>query len=108
MGSFDLTGPSKFFVGGGFVVSTINNEGFVHLGSNPVDIGFSDPQCLREFCFGSVGAGGMVRYGVVLPSVHFDDLTTDYLQTQAVVDLNGVIIDRCSGLHRNGSVKDYG
>ena len=86
-GEYDLVSPSKFFVGGGFVVSTINHEGFLHIGSNPIEFDFGTQDCCERFCFETLGIGGMLRAGVVLPSFILKDLTTDYLQLQSVADM---------------------
>ena len=79
---------SPFFVGGGYGLGTINYEAFIHAGFDPVEYRFPRcisgkfPKCLP--LLRAVGLGGMARTGVLHPSAIMHDLTSSYINIQAV------------------------
>lgn len=94
--------PTPVFVGGGYALGTLNQEMFLHAGSNVVSFEFPDnarpalpcltrcpdavPSWIADFIqLRSVGAGATARGGVLLPGIVFDDLTAGYANLQGVV-----------------------
>jgi hypothetical protein len=86
--------PTPFFVGAGAALSTINHEAFLQAGVNVVEIDLRPrgPTNRTSYAFpfgrvlsiSSVGLGGMARTGVLVPAVHFDDLTSHFASVQAI------------------------
>ncbi len=80
--------PTPAFIGGGYTVGTLNQEAFVHAGTSVVQLGV--PERIRLGPIGrglqlrSVGAGVMVRAGVLAPGIHLKDLTGSYATVQGV------------------------
>ena len=76
---------APYFIGGGFVAGTLNQELFFHAG---IDVSeWELPRHVQCYALGvrSVGLGGMVREGVVLPGLLMPDLTADYTTAQGVL-----------------------
>jgi hypothetical protein len=89
---------TPLFAGGGYAFSTINQELFLQAGSDIYEISFrpgsnvatsggSLPRIFGLIRIASLGAGGMARSGVLLPGMHFKDLTASYVNIQAVARL---------------------
>lgn len=87
----DVRVLSPFFLGGGFALSTINQEAFLHVGADitKASLGIRPLGWLGVdgIELRSVGAGAMMRGGILAPGPHLDDLTGQYLTTQGVVRL---------------------
>jgi hypothetical protein len=94
LGAEVIQSPSRFFVGGGFAVGTINHEAFVHIGTNPVEWTIPDRVNLAcpVLCVNTLGIGGVARAGVLSPSHHFRDLTADFSNLQGLGEVNASII----------------
>jgi hypothetical protein len=75
---------SPFFLGGGYGVGTLNQELFIHLGSDIHETTLPRQLQLRGF-LRAIGVGGMVRSGVLVPGPLMRDLTAEYLNAQGVV-----------------------
>ena len=75
---------SPLFFGGGYGIGTINQELFIHLGSDINEVPVPRWLRMRGF-FRAVGLGGMVRSGVLVPGPLMRDLTAEYLNAQGVV-----------------------
>lgn len=86
--------PTPFFIGGGGVISTINQEAFVQMGSNVIELDLRPRSATnrgwwafpfhKAFSVSSIGIGGTARAGVLWPGVHFRDLTSHYANIQMV------------------------
>jgi hypothetical protein len=93
-GGREETVPTPFFVGAGIALSTINHEMFLQAGSNVLEVDLRPrsannptrftPSIPGVLALRTVGIGGMVRSGVLLPASHFDDLTASYTNVQGV------------------------
>ena len=84
----EMQRQSAFFYGGGYTVGTINQEVFLHIGTNP--IGWEYPggaRCLLKTCLLRLGVGGIARGGVASPGHHLRDLTTSYANAQGIAQL---------------------
>ncbi|MEO7455243.1 MAG: hypothetical protein ABIY52_03220 [Gemmatimonadaceae bacterium] len=76
---------APFFVGGGYAISTLNQELFFHIGSDIKE--YPMPWWLKPpgINVRSVGLGGMIRAGVLVPGPIMTDLTSDFMNAQGVV-----------------------
>ncbi|MGH1365354.1 MAG: hypothetical protein ACRBF0_17460 [Calditrichia bacterium] len=77
--------PSPFFVGAGFSLNTVNQELFLHAGSNLREAYLPRKFSVYGVGVRSVGVGGMIRGGLLLPGYHFDDLTSYYVNVQGMI-----------------------
>lgn len=97
------TVPTPFFVGAGFALSTINHEAFLQAGANVMEVDLRPhtptnptrftPSIPKVIAVRSVGVGGIVRTGVLLPARHFDDLTASYANVQGVARIGLEILE---------------
>jgi hypothetical protein len=79
-GARSIQRPSPLFVGGGYALSTINHEAFLHVGASPIGIRGG---CAADWlCLNFVGVAGMLRAGVLVPSYHLNDLTGGFTNAQ--------------------------
>jgi len=74
---------SPLFIGGGYEFGTINQEMFVHVGSDVLerDVKWE----IKHVGIRSLGVGGMMRAGILAPGPWMRDLTADYLTAQGVL-----------------------
>lgn len=75
---------TPFFVGGGYALSTINQELFLHAGSDVLEHHFSRRCLFGEACLRSAGVGAVARAGVLLPGFQLRDLTPYFVNLQGV------------------------
>jgi hypothetical protein len=80
--------PTPFFVGGGWQLSTLNHEVFVHAGSNVYEWRLPDCFHLGGARLRSAGLGAMGRIGLLRPGHYFQDLTGHYTNLQGVGRVN--------------------
>jgi hypothetical protein len=76
--------PTPLFLGGGWTVGTVNQEGFVHAGATVADYVLSPCFAIGGVRLRSAGAGGIARLGLLAPGVLLNDLTAAYGTVQGV------------------------
>jgi hypothetical protein len=85
-GGTDVRVPTPFFVGGGFGLGTVNQEGFLHAGANVAENDFRRPVPLFPWWvkLRGISGGAMMRAGVLAPGYYFRDVTAHYVNLQGV------------------------
>lgn len=79
--------PSDVFAGGGYSIGTVNQEAFVHLGTNPRGIEYNGGgKCILDAaCIMRINVGGIARAGILAKGYHLTDLTSNYGLVQGVL-----------------------